>query len=184
MNTGAPREPGANGYVSPGGTVPFPAPEAAYRPVGYWEGEPGGIAWQAVAPGEQNVTVTGVWGTPLFNLRPDADSASSRQNRAFPINRVAGTQLFVAINGLRNPHLGMECYARILGHPVDPLKVTAVGPDTNMTADLSTGLDVAILSFLPFSGFPLKYWQVQIRFDFTSVAPAVLPNITLQAGIY
>jgi hypothetical protein len=175
----------ANGYVSPGGTIPFPSPDSRFRPVGYWEGEVAVVGWLRVVPGESNVTTRGTWRTPVFNLRPDTDTASSRQNRASPINRVSGTQLFVAVIGLiSSSHIGLECYARILGHPTDPLKVAAVQPDTNITADLSTGLDTAVLSFLPFSGYPLKYWQVELRFDFTSVVPATFPSITLQPGIY
>lgn len=183
-NTGDPREPWANGYVSPGGTLPFPAPDAKYRPVGYQEGEPSGLSWIAVSDAEQNVTRRAVWGTPIFNLRPDTDSASSRQNRAFPINRVSGSQLFVFVSGLTNNHLGLECYAKVLGHPVDPLKAVPVTANMNVTADLSNGLDVAILNFLPFSGYPLKYWGIGLQFDFTSVVPAALPNITVQYGIY
>lgn len=189
-NYSTPQEPSANGYTSPGSTLPFPAPNAAYRPVGQWASERTGLAW---GPGTTPVLRSASWATPVFDLRPDLHGVdSSKQDNAVPINRVSGQQLFVALSGLDSNHVGLRVRARQLAHPTDTRWIQRYEPDTDVTAQITTGLDGAMLAFFPPSdGYPCRFWKLVLIFQFlpsgiegAGSLPDPLPTIAVQGGIY
>ncbi len=179
-----PTDPGAMGFTSPGGTIPFPLPNGKFRPVGYWAPEPSLIGWQSTGTAQAPRT-EGSWPSVLFDLRPDCITADTKRNNSLRMNRGSGAQLFVAISGLTSSsHFGMEVYSRILGHPTDAARVQRVTADVNVTADVAIGVDAVVLSALPFSGYPMRFWQWVLIFRFGVVVPATLPVIAVQGGMY
>lgn len=170
-----------DGYANPEGTSPGPAPLGTVRPVGYWESPAVSLAFVGSATGR-----TALWGTTLFDLRTDLRGAENRELVGTPLNRGSAAQLFISIAGLSNNHLGMRLFMCQWGHAVDGLKAAQFLPWTNVTADIATGTDLAILDYFPpGSGYQMRYWKVQLRFQFgTQVVPARLPTIQVQAGAY
>lgn len=172
-----------DGYANPGATLPLPTPDAKLRPVGYNEEEPRALGWGF---GSGNVARTALWGSSVMNLRTDLRGVTSREPGGVPVNRLFALQLFIAVSGLAQNHVGMEVYKAELGHPTDPELVDQFTPWTNITANLSTGTDLAILNYFPpGSGYQMLYWQVKLRFDFVTIAPpATLPMLVVTSGIY
>lgn len=170
----------------PSGRQTVPNLPLTARPVGWWDCS----TWQQLSwsRGEGQVVWTATWGTPLFDLRSDADSATSTSNAALAINRAAGAQLFVAIRGLLSDHSGLNVYAQQIAAPFAAKDAAQVRPDQDVTAELSTGLDRALLTFFPpGSGYQIRFWQLKLRFDYVeagSPIPATLPPIAVQAATY
>lgn len=172
-----------DGYDNPGGTLPLPLPDAKLRPEGYNEEEPRAIAWDF---GAGSVARTGGWGSAVMNLRTDLRGNTSREPGGVSVNRMFALQMFIAIAGLAQNHAGMEVYKADFGHPTDPTKVDQFTQWQNITGDVSTGTNLAVLAYFPpGSGYQIWYWQVKLRFDFVGLAPpAVLPSITVTSGTY
>lgn len=171
-----------NGYDNPGGTLPLPAPDAKLRPVGYYESDWAAVEWQS---GTGQIRRTGVWGSAVLNLRTDLRGVSSREPGGVPVNRQYAVQMWIAIAGLAANHLGMELYKADFGHPFDPDRVRQFTAWQNVTTDVSTGTDMAILDYFPpGSGYQMQYWQVRLRLDFVSVSPATLPLLNICAAAY
>lgn len=184
-----PSNPDAHGYTSPASTMPFPAPDSRFRPVGYWESERQTVAWVV---GETQVLREGTWGTPLFDLRPDLHGVMSRESQAVAIQKTSGQQLYVSITGLTGDLRGLSVYRREFGHPVSSAAVHQYTPDVDVTADVLTGLPGAILAILPpADGFGIRYWALSLRFAWTGITaiggtglPTPMPKITVVAGMY
>lgn len=173
-----------NGYANPGGTLPLPTPDLTKRPVGYYEKGPDALSWSF---GTGQITRTASWKSALLNLRTDLRGVSSREPGGFPLNRTYAAQMFIAVRGLASAHLGLEVYKADYGHPFDPrpLQATQFTAFVNVTADLATMTDMAILDYwAPGSGYNMQYWGVMLRFDFVSKTPAALPNITVAGAAY
>lgn len=178
--------PASLGEENPYGTTPAPAPNASYRPVGYWaDAQPTAVKWQA---GSGQVSYSGYWGTPILDLRPDTKGATSESTTGAPMNRLSGAQLFVMISGLSSNHLGLNVYAVPYGHPVSSRNVKQIGPAVDYTAQIATGLDTALLAFFPpNAGYPLRFWQLRLRFDWIAAGgdlPVPLPRLSVQGGMY
>lgn len=176
-----PGGPIADGYDNPQGTTPYPAPDAKVRPVGYWESEPQSVGWRRTS-----TRWLGSWGSTVFDLRTDLRGVNSREFEGTPINRTSAVQMWIAVAGLSNNHLGMRLLMSQWGHPVDGKKVKQFLPWSNVTADIATGTDLAILDYFPpGSGYQMRYWQVRLEFTFPlQGAPAQLPSLQVQAGTY
>lgn len=172
--------PYRDGYDNPEDTSPAPPPNAAKRPEGYWESPAEIVSWATQGNG-----LRGVWGSSLYDLRTDLRGVASRELGGQPVNRMAALQMWIAIQGLTNPHLGLQVLMAHWGHPVDYAKAAQFTAWSNVTADVSTGLDLAILDFWPpGSGYQMRHWQVRLRFDFR-LAPALAPPVLqVQAGVY
>lgn len=175
--------PIADGYANPDATTPYPAPDGRLRPVGYWESASWSASWV-----RSSTAWTASWASVPFDLRTDLRGVNSREFSGVPLNRTSAVQMWIAISGLSNNHLGMRVLMSQWGHPVDAAKVAQFVPLTNVTGYLATGLDMALLDFWPpGSGYQMRYWQVRLRFSFplNSLAlPARLPALQLQAGVY
>jgi hypothetical protein len=63
-----------------------------------------------------------------------------------------------------------------------------VTPGIDVTAQVDTGLDAALLCFYPPGGaYYVRFWQLQLRFDFVPIGggiPAPLPMISVQGAMY
>ncbi len=173
--------PVADGYANPDATTPYPAPDARLRPVGYWETPLQSVGWSRSA-----TAVTGSWGSTVLDLRTDLRGVNSRDFSGSPLNRIAGVQMWIAVSGLLNNHLGMKLLMSQWGHPVDGERVKQFTPSIDVTTDITIGLDQAILDYWPpGSGYQMRFWQVKLQFVFgIQVVPAQLPRLQVQAGVY
>ena len=179
-------EPFAHGQSNPASTSPAPSPDLRYRPVGYWgDGAPLQLQWQA---GASPVVSTATWGTPILDMRTDLQTVTSEDDQAAPLNRTAGAQLFVEISGLSANHYGLNVYAIHWAHPTFARSLRQVTPGIDVTAQVDTGLDAALLCFYPPGGaYYVRFWQLQLRFDFVPIGggiPAPVPMISVQGAMY
>lgn len=172
-----------DGYANPDGTSPGPAPLATLRPVGYWENSPAALTWTT---GVGSVTRTAIWGSSIFDLRTDLRGVTNRELGGTPLNRTYGAQAFISISGLLGNHAGMEVYVSQWAHAVDVTKVEKITDWANITADVSTLTNAALLVYTPpGGGYQVRHWQIKLRFDLLTIAPPnPLPSISVQGGVY
>jgi hypothetical protein len=175
---------------NPGMTLPFPQPQNA--PVGLWQQPRQSLSW---ANGTGNVVRTATWSSPLFDLRPDIRGAAGYPTTGMPIWRPMGAagQLFVQIHGLNVSFgiNGLRLFSQEFGHVIDPNAIVRITPPEEITAEISSASATvappsAILSFFaPGSGYPIKYWRLELTFDTYHLNPAEadLP-ISLYAAYY
>lgn len=181
----APRDPAALGYVSPGGSMPFPAPDTKFRPVACWQKGPDRIQFEPATGRQDTPILRATWGITSLDMRPDTASGDSLSGDAWPVNRTVGAQLFVLVSGLQaSSHFGMEAFVRLYGHPFDVSQSRQIQQDTNVTAELSVGLDAVVLNALPFSGYPMRFWKWELVLEFGTTRPAVLPQLAAAGGLY
>jgi len=190
-------------YFNPHGTIPFPAGKT--MPVTNWY-TPSAFAlpWVGVNPAGND---SAFWRSPIFDLRPDLRSSQGLKKQGVPVWNSYYARLYVQLFGLtatvtntQNLVLEYREYANSTwgtvysaqptpaGVPPQGAYQAVVGVTTwlDATAEIMQGLaqpNSVLLVFEPVgSGYPVRYWQVELRFTLEGgIGPA---NLSLQGALY
>ena len=173
---------------NPHGTIPFPQPKNPST--GFWHSRRGPLAWSAAAaPVAGHAAVrAATWSSPFFDLRPDLRASANHGVRGIQIWRPMGVggRLWVQLYGLTSGQgtNGLKVVAREYGDIIDPNNMQQILPDEDITGEVASGTPTVALDFLPpGSGYPMRYWRLELAFVTTEANPADLP-ISVQAAYY
>jgi len=183
-------------YRNPGNTIPRPSP--TNMPVGAWIGNRGALSNWTANPVEGVLWRT-VWASPIFDLRPDLGGLSYTGNNnirvaAVPIWRAAGqnvaAQLFVQVTNLTT-FSGLQVLSIEEAHVCDVSSVATINDPEDITSAFTSKGVSSLFTFSPYgSGYPVRYWRLQLQFDILDnqdgPAPgvAVPQNPVIQAALY
>ena len=167
-------------------------------PVGAWIGNRGALSNWTANP-EAGVLWRTVWASPIFDLRPDLGGLSNTGNNrirvsAVPIWRAAGqnvaAQLFVQISNL-TAFSGLQVLSIEEAHIADVNSVVSINDPEDVTSAFTSKGTASLLTFSPYgSGYPVRYWRLQLQFDIldnlAGPAPGVATpqNPVVQAALY
>jgi hypothetical protein len=190
-------------YRNPWGTIPSPPPAKADIPTPFWGTQRIPVNWNGGTP---NI---GVWGSPVFDLRPDLRSMPGDAKTGVPMwNRSA--RLYIQISGLTSAAGNTEdlflTYAefasvseakfynaappRAVADPGFPNQTSSnsvrrVTSRVDITSEISLGVNqpnAVIITFVPIGeGYPVRYWAIQLTFNKTD---GTSPNLHVQAAMY
>lgn len=185
---------------NPGQTNPFPLP--ANSPVPCHDIPLSPLIWSAGGAGGNPVVglveqtlFTASWQSPIFDLRPELRGSSmSAPQGVVPIWRYtygAGGQLFVQVENLLSAGdslTGLVVNVIESGHVNDVRRLATIAQPEDVSSNFTNNQQSAVLVIMPpGSGYPLRYWQVQITFDIladVSAPPAAGPPYIVSAAYY
>lgn len=161
-----------------------------------WIGDRMPLGWTPGAGAEVASFRTAVWGTPLFDLRPDLRAKDGRLSRGTPVWRAGGLgsggHLWIMVEGLNITNGGLNTATQALrvrmqefGHIYDSQLVTSITPQVDVTSDFVQAgqYNAAVVPvYPPGDGYPIRYWRVQITFDKTE--DIADPVFTLSGAYY
>lgn len=136
------------------------------------------LVWAAgpsVTDGKKPILRQALWQTPIFDHRPDLRALLGvRPNVVQPIWRQgygSGGQVFVDVAGLQSTPsalTGLRVYSIEYAHPTDPGELQQITKASDLTTDYFTpGCPMTVVPFFPpGSGFPIRFWQVRLVFQF------------------
>lgn len=166
-------------------------------PVGAWVGNRGALSNWTVNPASGVLWRT-TWASPIFDLRPDLGALSDNRNNArvsaVPIWRAAGqnvaTQLFVQISGLTS-FSGLQVLSIEEAHICDVIAIATINDPEDITSALTSKGTDSIITVSPYgSGYPARYWRLQLQFDILDNQGGPAPgaaapqNPVVQAAMY
>lgn len=171
------------------GTHPGLPPKYAVPAV--WDGPKAAMVWAA---GTSPVIRTTTWRSPIFDLRPYLRSGTgARANqRAVPIWLPGGAagKLFIKVGGLQSQTYaltGLRVLATELADPAAEQDIAVFGDPQDVTTKFSANAPTALLDAIaPGEGYPVRYWQITLTFDFlidnTALGPD--PGLWVKASYY
>jgi hypothetical protein len=174
---------------NPAGTIPFPYPQNA--PSGLWDGGRGSLTWTNNADG----LLTTKWSSPLFDLRPYLRAAQSGFTGGTPVwlPMGGGGKLWVQIDNIAKTlpapatndwTTNLQVIAREFGHINDPLEISQITADADITSEFTGAQDSAVLTFLPVGqGYPIRWYRVEVEFTYL-IARAAPPPFAVCASYY
>jgi hypothetical protein len=140
-----------------------------------------------------------IWRTPIFDLRPELNAASSYLPEASPVNRSgvygAGARLTLETRGLDSISSAIRVYSVELGGVSDPRQMLAMNQRLDVTSHffdpIPTGQGAppqrpglpglitgsSMMVWEPPAN-PLRYWQVAVIFEVLAPPVGVLPRFT------
>jgi len=174
---------------NPAGTIPFPYPTNA--PSGLWNGGRGSLTWTNNSAG----LLTAKWQSPLFDLRPQLRAAMEGLTGGTPVwlSMGGGGKLWVQIDNISKDlpapatndwTTNLQVIAREYGHINDPLEVSQITADADITSEFTGDQDSAVLIFLPpGQGYPIRWYRAEVEFTYL-VARAAPPPFAVCAAYY
>ena len=197
-------------------TVPFPQPSNMPQGCWYSGSVrlPWGAAPAPIGSADTPATYFRgcLWTSPIYDLRPNLRGLSASgttqvgagsSSNAIPIWGWSSHMLYVQIRNLRAgaaegvapvlppgfslPGNSLKILASEFAHVSDPGQLTQVLPSTDITSQVNTDTDSAILNFRPLGeGLPVRFWRLNLQFIVVNQAAAggePLP-LNLEAGYY
>ena len=174
---------------NPAGTIPFPYPQNA--PSGLWNGGRGSLTWTNNSAG----LLTAKWQSPLFDLRPQLRAAMEGLTGGTPVwlSMGGGGKLWVQIDNISKDlpapatndwTTNLQVIAREYGHINDPLEVSQITADADITSEFTGDQDSAVLTFLPTGqGYPIRWYRAEVEFTYL-VPRAAPPPFAVCAAYY
>ena len=198
-------DPNTSGYgYNPARSLPFPSPQN--MPQGCWFSGKVTLTWGAppAAPGSSPYFRGATWNSPIFDLRPNLRGLNPQGTtqispgsggNSIPIWGWSSHRLYVQVIGLQQvagagfftPGQTLKLESSEFAHVSDSGQLQQVQPLTDISQQLNTNTNSAILTFAP-SGesIPVRYWRLNLQFIVTDqlVAGTEPVTFTVMAGYY
>ena len=177
-----------SGYFNnPGGTNPFPMPNNS--PVGAWTSGDMVLSW--VPFGAGGAGRRAIWSSPVFDFRPEFRASDGRRPLAQPVHgrsTGAGAYLWVQVTGLNvqaNASTGLRVTANEFAHIYDSELVSGTSPEADITTYFLGSQPSALVPFQPpGSGYPVRFWRVQVTFTYAQALVGGEPPFIMFAAVY
>jgi len=178
-----PNDPSNENYLyNPNGTMPYPAPSS--MPVAFWDG--GVASLLPTTATNPEYWREAKWRSPLFDLRPDLRNMTGGDSKGVAIWGIG--KLYTLVNNLRltaRATEGLKVTIREFASPNRADLIFQVTDPIDVSESFVTVEKPATtLEFYPLnSGSPIRFWQVEILFEWTIVLPAT-PRFSIFSSYY